>query len=279
MAHAPTLRPPQQTVRVILATHLAILGIRGQQLPPAGFQLLFEQAEEVTRQGPRGSLDITLMPERTSWEQPLRARGYEPAYMQYGMECPGDAPLPPLRKPLPEGWRWMDAEDDQLADYHRVVSEAFSTVPGAFVPPLEEMVEAVKRAARRPRVLVEGQRVRAFATVRVHERPEGTVGEVRTLGQEPILRGAGLGEHALQQALALLRQAAPIVKFALEVAARNEAALELYQRHGFRIVQSMPVFRRRLPRQGGRRREVRPYISHTAPERSRTPILRTPGTG
>ena len=229
---------------------LAILGIRGQQLPPAGFQLLFEQAEEVTRQGPRGSLDITLMPERASWEQSLRARGYEPAHTQYSMECPGAVPLPPLRKPLPEGWRWMDAEDDQLADYHRVVSEAFSTVPGAFVPPLEEMLVALKHAVRRPRVLVEGRRVRAFATVRVHERAEGAVGEVRTIGRDPVLRGAGLGEHALQQALALLRQDAPIVKFELEVTARNEAALKLYQRHGFRIVHSMPVFRRRLPRQG-----------------------------
>jgi ribosomal protein S18 acetylase RimI-like enzyme len=229
---------------------MAVLGIRGQQLPQAGFQLLFDQAEEVTRQGPKGSLDITLMPERTSWELPLRARGYEPAYMQYRMECPGDAPLPPLRKPLPEAWRWMDAEDDLLADYHRVLSEAFSTVPGTFVPPLEEMVVALKRAGRRPRVLVEGRRVRAFATVRVHERPEGTVGEVRTIGRDPTLRGAGLGEHALQQALALLRQAAPIVKFELEVTARNEAALKLYQRHGFQIVQRMPVFRRRLPRQG-----------------------------
>lgn len=229
---------------------LAILGIRGRQLPPAAFQLLFDQAEETTRQGPRNSLDITLVPERTSWEQPLRARGYEPAYMQYGMERPGDAPLPPLRKPLPEGWRWMDAEDDQLADYHRVVSEAFSTVPGAFVPPLEEMLVALKRAGRRPRVLVEGRRVHAFATVRVHERAEGAVGEVRSIGREPALRGAGLGEHALQQALALLRQAASIVKFELEVTARNEAALRLYQRHGFQIVQRMPVFRRRLSRQG-----------------------------
>jgi ribosomal protein S18 acetylase RimI-like enzyme len=231
------------------SAELAVLGIRERQLPPEGLQLLLEKAEDITRRGPRGLLDITLMPERATWEQPLRARGYEAAYVQYGMECPGDAPLQP-RKPLPEGWRWMEVEDDQLADYHRVVSEAFSTVPGAFVPPLEEMRAAIERASHRPSILVEGGRVRAFATIRVHERAGGAVGEVRTLGRDPLLRGAGLGEHALQRALTLLRQAAPVVKFELEVTARNEAALRLYRRHGFQIVQSMPVFRRHLPRQG-----------------------------
>ncbi|WP_338865707.1 GNAT family N-acetyltransferase [Myxococcus stipitatus] len=237
-------------VNVDDSADLAILGIREQPMTPAGLQVLFENAEEVTRRGPRGFLDITLTSERSHWEPALRERGYERAYSQYLMERPGDVLLPRLSGLLPEGWHWMDAEDDQLADYHRVVSEAFSKVPGAFVPPLEEMVGALRRGGRRPRVLSEGRRVRGFATVRVHERASGAVGEVRSIGREPALRGAGLGEHALQQALTLLQQEAPIAKFELEVAARNEAALKLYQRHGFRIVQTMPVFRRDLSRTG-----------------------------
>jgi|GEM_PF-4388685 len=100
-------------------------------------------------------------------------------------------------------------------------------------------------ALGRPQVLVEGRKVQAFTTVRVHTREDSRTGEVRTLGREPGLRGTGLGEHALGRALELLR-AERVDRFELEAAARNDAALRLYQRHGFQVVRSVPVFRRRL---------------------------------
>ncbi|ATB28615.1 GNAT family N-acetyltransferase [Melittangium boletus] len=224
---------------------LVPLGLREREVTPQALHHLLDRAEACVLQGPLSTLDITLTPERESWEEPLRARGYAPAYSLYALERPAEGPPLAPRAPLPQGWRWMELEEDQLPDYHRVVSAAFASVPGAFVPPLEEMAQAVSRAERRPHVLVEDRKVHAFTTVRVHAREDGLAGEVRTLGREPGLRGTGLGEHALGRALELLR-AERVTRFELEAAARNDAALRLYQRHGFQIVRSVPLFRRRL---------------------------------
>jgi ribosomal protein S18 acetylase RimI-like enzyme len=221
----------------------AILGVREDVWSSAALQFFFDKAEEVARRGPRGALDVILAPERASWAGFLRARGYETAYLQYTMECPASAVPPSPMRPLPESWRWMEIEDDQFVDYHHVVSAAFADVPGAFVPNIEEMKLALKQARWRPNVLVEGRRVRAFATIQLHERAGGLIGEVRSIGRDPGLRGAGIGEHLLQHALALLRKAGSVKKFELETTARNEVALRLYRRYGFEVVQSMPVYR------------------------------------
>lgn len=225
---------------------LALLGLRERELSAEALQVLFACAEELTRQGPRSALDLSLAPERRPWEPFLRARGYTPAFTEHVMER--DARPPPLapRTPLPTGYHWRDVEDGQLADYHRLVSTAFASIPGAFVPPLEEVAQTVKRATHRPRVLMDGSLLRAFATVSLRERADGgRTGRVGTLGREPALRGTGLGEHALLQAMELLR-AAGADTLELTVTATNDAALRLYQRQGFQTVHSVPVFRRRL---------------------------------
>jgi ribosomal protein S18 acetylase RimI-like enzyme len=224
---------------------LALLALREPTLSSEVFQALFDQAEACVRDGPLSALELTLAPELATWEPALRARGYAPAYATHVLERAAEpAPTPP-RQPLPEGWRWHEVDDAWLPDYHRVVTAAFAPVPGAFVPPLEEMAQAVKGARWRPQVLVEDGRVRAFVTVRVHERGAARVGEVRSLGRDPDLRGQGLGEHLLARALELLR-AQGVERLELEVAAENDAALRLYLRQGFQSVRRLPVFRRRL---------------------------------
>jgi ribosomal protein S18 acetylase RimI-like enzyme len=225
---------------------LAILALGGGELAESGVRTLLECAEAATRRGPRSALDVALAPERADWKQLLVKRGYEPAYALFRMECAGDASLLNFGKPLPKGWHWVEVGDDQIRNYHRVVSQAFSDVPGAFVPSLAEMTTALKNAPWRPSVLMGAGGVRAFVTVRVHERSDGAAGEVKTIGRDPALRGTGLGEHALRHAIDLIRRAAPVGIFELEVAARNTAALDLYQRRGFRVVQTIPVFRRQL---------------------------------
>jgi ribosomal protein S18 acetylase RimI-like enzyme len=224
---------------------LVLLGQVAGGLDAVGVDALVASAEDRVRGGPRAILDVPLDPPRESWNTVLEARGYREAYAMFAMVRPAERPQPAARVALPPGWRWQRLDDERLADYHRVVVAAFAAVPGAHVPPLEEMVQAMKRRQHRPSVLVGDGAVRAFADVVVHDTTGGRVGELRFLGRDPALRGRGLGDHIVLHAMAecLLGD---VTRLELEVAVRNRSALVLYERHGFRVVRRMPVLRRLL---------------------------------
>lgn len=224
---------------------LVLLGQAAGGLDAASVDALVAGAEDRVREGPRTILDVPLDPPRASWHTVLEARGYREAYAMFAMTRPAEPARPAARVALPPGWGWQRLGDEWLADYHRVVAAAFATVPGAHVPPLEEMVQAMKRRPHRPSVLVGDGAVRAFADVSVHDTTEGRVGELRFLGRDPALRGHGLGDHIVLHAMAECL-AGDVTRLELDVAARNRSALVLYERHGFQVVRQMPTLRRHL---------------------------------
>jgi ribosomal protein S18 acetylase RimI-like enzyme len=222
---------------------LALVGQVAAGLSPEAVSATLARAEEVVRQGPRRLLDVPLDAARRSWEPVLRARGYAPAFSLFLMERLGDAPPVPAGRPLPPGWTWSVLRDEWVADHHRVVAAAFAAVPGAFVPPLAEMSAALRASRRRPLVLRDGDRLVAFCQVAVHDTPDGRIGEIRTLGRDPARRGEGIGDHLILRGIAELR-AERVNRIDIEVAARNQVALRLYERHGFRVTEQVWVLRR-----------------------------------
>jgi hypothetical protein len=64
------------------------------------------------------------------------------------------------------------------------------------------------------------------------------VGAVQNLGITPLHRGRGLGKRLMQQALAGFKEAG-MRRVYLEVTAQNRAAVELYQRLGFRRARTL----------------------------------------
>jgi ribosomal protein S18 acetylase RimI-like enzyme len=90
-------------------------------------------------------------------------------------------------------------------------------------------------------VLLDGQRIAGL--VQVINR--GDRGELRIVGRTPAYRGMGIGPRLISEALRVLA-AAGARGVSLEVEARNEDALALYQRFSFAVVTRAPTFARSL---------------------------------
>jgi ribosomal protein S18 acetylase RimI-like enzyme len=160
------------------------------------------------------------------------------------MERPASTPLAQARAPLPATLKWQPLDLARIRDYHRVLSLAFGSIPGAFVAPVDELEQALRRAPEPPLVLMQGERVRAYLQARLHHTELGPLGELRSLGRDPALRGLGLGDHIVRRGISEL-VARGATRLQLNVAAENSAALALYQRHGFTVIRRIPTMRRR----------------------------------
>ena len=209
-------------------------------LSAAELDALLAHAEATTRAGPREALEVALPPERRSWLPALEARGYGLAYAMFQMKRP-PAPVVEVLPPPDLHWEFYSAA--RASDLHRVVGRAFAELPGAMVPELPEFARASVEADPPPEALCGPTGVAGFARV---ERA-GAEGLVASLGRDPDARGRGLGPVLLTHALARL-QALGLPSAALEVAAKNTTALQLYQRHGFQIVAQTPIYRRSVSR-------------------------------
>ena len=66
----------------------------------------------------------------------------------------------------------------------------------------------------------------------------GRWGAIQNVGVVPEYRGQGLGEAVLLKALAGFRSAG-LARVYLEVTARNETAIRLYRKHGFRCTRTL----------------------------------------
>jgi ribosomal protein S18 acetylase RimI-like enzyme len=213
---------------------LVLLGARFDRLDRPAITALIARAEE--RAALTGAVAMPLLPDRRHWEALLRARHWDEAYRLLTLERPADLPSPRRRR-LPRGWRWRPLDEPRLAEHRRLMLTLFASVPGAYVPPLEELAES----ARGTSILVGDGRELAFASVRAD--PVTRMGYVNVIGRAPELRGQGLGDHALGHALGQLRRHRA-ERVELEVVAGNEPALALYRRHGFTVSRMTPVLRR-----------------------------------
>lgn len=193
---------------------------------------ILREAERITAEGPRGTLEVAMPPELAGWRAVLVARGYHHAYTLQHMFRGGE-PAAAIEAP------WVDVGPETADDYHRVVQAAFSTVPGAMISSREDFTAAVLANVPPPRLLLHEGRVIAFVRVeRVGEQIE-----IASLGREPAWRGKGLGDTILAEAIRLARTLGP-GELRLTVATANVRALGLYERWGFRRGQEIPVWRR-----------------------------------
>ncbi len=144
-----------------------------------------------------------------------------------------DAPEPGL----PPGWRWAPLDDALVAPAHAALAEMFRGAPSFTLPPLDAFRRGAFSSPPGWQVLLDGEAVAGLVRVSVTDAS----GEVRVLGRSPSHRGRGLGRLLLDHGLRLLAAAGAGV-VALEVAATNERALELYRAFDFEVVERTPVF-------------------------------------
>jgi ribosomal protein S18 acetylase RimI-like enzyme len=217
-------------------SELILLGALPDRLDRRALTALFASAEE--RAAATGAVDVPLLADRRAWEPLLRARRWHEAYRLLTMERAAHVPSPRLRR-LPPGWRWTTLDEPRLDEHRALMLTLFRSLPGAYIPSLAELAESARGTA----ILVGDGRERAFASVRTE--PGTTTGYVNAIGRAPELRGHGLGDHALNRALSLLRMR-KAERVELEVVASNDAALALYRRHQFRVARETPVLRRQF---------------------------------
>lgn len=203
---------------------------------------LLTWGEALARRGPRSALEIPRWPRFGPTPALLAAAGYAPAYTLFTMRRPGGAA--PATRPLPAGFSWEDLSNATMDSYYQTVRLAFAEVPGAFIPDAALFAARAMAFPIRPRALLCGGQVAGYLRV---ER-DGDAGHIASLGRHPDYRGAGLGEHLIEEALRLLAGVGTLV---LEVAARNERALALYRRYGFRESASLEVWMKRLSSRPG----------------------------
>ncbi len=203
---------------------------------------LLALAETIAKEGPRDGLEVALTPDRVGWQPVIEARGYALAYTLHRMERPPEAVTEPT---LPDGLHWEPFSLARGPDLHEAVLRAFSEIPGAMVPEQAEFLASMARATPPAWLLCAGARVAGYARVTVEE--DGV--DIASLGRHPDFRGQGLGEPLIGRALRAALELAP-ARITLTVAAKNQRALRLYERHGFRTFEEIRVYR--IPVQGAR---------------------------
>lgn len=216
----------------------AVLDLLGGDAPAAP---ILDAAEPFVARGPRRGLEVPLTGHTARWRATLEARGYRLAYTSYEMRTGEGPPQPAPALPdiAGERWRWrvVDARDAEA--YHRVIGRAMGPVPGAYLSSFDELRRQIGRG-HPDDLLLCGDAIAGFVTI---GGPRDGVGHVNMIGRDPDFRGRGLGPILLGRALSRLA-ALGARRFALDVTASNVAALDLYLRHGFEVIEEVPVYRR-----------------------------------
>jgi hypothetical protein len=159
-------------------------------------------------------------------------------YKRYRMECALADSVPPA---LPAGYAVLPWQDTLLESHSAMLEHCFRNEIDAQVFPslgcLEGcrllMAEIRRKSGFLPEatLLLVGPEGSCGTVQGVAER--GRVGAIQNIGIIPGHRGRGLGRALLLHALAGFRRAG-MTQALLEVTARNEGAIRLYQSVGFR---------------------------------------------
>jgi ribosomal protein S18 acetylase RimI-like enzyme len=160
-------------------------------------------------------------------------------YKRHRMELALPDELPPAD--LPDGFRWLPWDDRLIAAHAEVKARCFAGELDAEVFPNLGCLSGCHLLMRAIRD-ADGFCPAATWLLAGPDGGVGTVqglideagmGAVQNLGVVPAYRGRGLGEALILRALHGFR-AAGVRRAALEVTARNAAAVRLYRRLGFR---------------------------------------------
>jgi GNAT superfamily N-acetyltransferase len=160
-------------------------------------------------------------------------------FKRFRMEIDLEA-APPVPE-LPGGYTWVPWRPHLVASHAEVKYLSFHEEIDAVVFPnlgdRHGCLRLMEEIARRPGFQPEATWLVACAdglcgTIQGVSDRAG-LGAVQNLGVMPLYRGQGLGVALLLQALAGFRRAG-LQRVFLEVTARNEGALRMYQRLGFR---------------------------------------------
>jgi ribosomal-protein-alanine N-acetyltransferase len=225
---------------------LEVLGLDAKAREADAPRILEALLAEARRRLPaeKAGFQLSLHPSAGIDEAWCRARGLEPHYDSYDMlnENPGATPPPP------ESHAIEPLADGDLAELHRVLTEAFSENPDTSVPAFEEWSESRKKhEAGRCWITRRDGRIAGFVIAPL-AGPANEDGEIRTLGVLPSARGLGLGRALLCFALRELARAGAR-RCSLSVFARNDRALALYESAGFRVADRCRVFAWQRPAQ------------------------------
>jgi GNAT superfamily N-acetyltransferase len=223
------------------ASQLLILGCR-TPLDTGAFSGFLDEAEGRVEPGAGEgdrALELVLPPPLGCMRELLKRRGYSDAYAYLTLV----AEVPLAVGACDDDWRDVDASNVDAA--YACCREAFRSTSAPVASP-EEGRAVLLGADPPPRVLLaEGT---AAAAVRVLWRDEAArQAELRFLCRNPQFRGQRVGDRALSETFRVLRRmGASSVR--LDVASTNRAALDLYDRWGFRRVEQEEVHRIALPR-------------------------------
>jgi ribosomal protein S18 acetylase RimI-like enzyme len=212
------------------AAELVPMGICGDADEVASlFDDVLVQAESLVR-----TLRVWIVPQLRIVEASLSSRGYREAYSSVTMKKPEGT----LRQVAPPGgasfvdWSEAVASSSQV---HSLVRRAFADVPGSIVLHEEELRARLSSSDPPARVLLRDGHLLGVCRTRA-SGPDGE-GYVHMIARDPDLRGERLGDVLLAESLRILAERGA-TRFALDVIAHNRAALALYERHGFEVVQS-----------------------------------------
>jgi ribosomal protein S18 acetylase RimI-like enzyme len=184
------------------------------------------------------ALELSLPPTLAALREVLEKRGYSNAYTYLTLL----AEVPPTLEPDDPEWRDVDTSNVDAA--YACCRDAFAETSAPVTSP-EDGHAILLGADPRPRVLFAEGEVGAVLRVVCLDEAAHTA-ELRFVCRNPRFRGRRLGDRALSEAFRLLRRVGAS-SVELAVASTNRAALNLYDRWGFRRVGQEEVFRIAFP--------------------------------
>lgn len=223
--------------QVVSSSGCAPFDLAGQsieQIPPALARRVIERILVQGRALGLEGVEFLVFPIWEAHRGLLDSLGFTLAYNDMDMVC--DKPDWGADAAIPNGLQWSSVGDAWTDEFLRIQREAFTGIIGLFVPSEAEMRRYLKLDSTKAYVLNDGRR--GIAILRI--APETAM--INAIGRDPACRGQGLGRLALDQARRLL----PGRALNLNVVSSNKTAVDLYRRHGFKIVRDMPVLLRRF---------------------------------
>ncbi len=223
------------------ASQLLILGCE-TPLDVGAFSGFLDEAEGRVEPGESEggrAIELVLPPRLGGMRELLKRRGYSDVYTYLTLV----AEVPLAVESGDAAWRDVDASNVDAA--YACCRDAYLGTTAPIASP-DEGRAVLLGADPRPRVLLaQGE---TAAVLRVLWRDEAArAAELRFVCRNPRFRGQRVGDRALSETFRVLRHmGASSVQ--LSVASTNRAAVDLYDRWGFRRVEQEEVFRIALPR-------------------------------
>jgi len=160
--------------------------------------------------------------------------GFDLSYRDLDMRC--EHPDWGTDAPLPAGLAWSDLGRAWIGRYLEMQRAAFAALPGVYFPDPAGQRRVLDAGASQVRKLSDGKRI--FAGLRY--APETAF--LHSIVRHPATKGQGFGRLVLDEA----RRALPGRALSLNVVSSNHVAVDLYRRHGFKILREQDVLGKSL---------------------------------